>query len=73
MLKNRTAKKVLNLNMNYTGQYIKYYLVALIMAVVLRLIETIHVFIKFNPKYLIISELFGIFRDVFAIGLVMPR
>ncbi len=41
------------------------------MAFILRVIETLHVFIKFNPKNLLASELFGMMRDVFAIGVAM--
>lgn len=53
------------------SQYIKYYLVALTMDFILRAIETLHVYLKFNPKHLFVSELFGLTRDVFALGLVM--
>jgi phosphoglycerol transferase MdoB-like AlkP superfamily enzyme len=41
------------------------------MAFLLRVVETIHVFVKFNPKHLIISELFGFMKDVYQVGLIM--
>jgi uncharacterized sulfatase len=53
------------------NQYYKYFLVAVTIDLVLRLIETIHVFVKFNPKFLLASELFGYMRDVFTIGIML--
>ncbi len=53
------------------SQYFRYYLVAITVNLVLRCIETLHVFLKFNPKNLLLSEFFGILWDTFAIGLFL--
>ncbi|HEX5625944.1 MAG TPA: LTA synthase family protein, partial [Saprospiraceae bacterium] len=53
------------------SQYLKYFLVALAMGLLLRFIETAQVYFKFNPKYLLASEGFGVLRDIFITGLIL--
>ncbi|MBK9721043.1 MAG: sulfatase-like hydrolase/transferase [Saprospiraceae bacterium] len=53
------------------AQYIKYFLVAFAINLVFRIVETIQVYLKFKPANLLISECFGLMRDIFLIGLIL--
>lgn len=53
------------------ASYFSYFIAATVLAAVLRLIETLHLYLRFKPEQLLISELVGCTGDVFIVGLTL--
>lgn len=51
--------------------YFGYFVAATILAAVLRLIETVHLYLRFKPEQLLISEVVGFIGDAFIVGLTL--
>lgn len=57
---------------NFIGNtYFCYFLAAILMTAILRITETIHLYLRFNPAQLFTSELLGWLVDIFQAGLVL--
>ncbi len=53
------------------NSYTNYYIASLIMAGLLRLVESLHVYLRFNPPHLFSSESFGFLSDMVLAGFVL--
>lgn len=51
--------------------YFSYFLAAILVVTMLRIAETLHVYLRFDPKQLLASELVGWLTDIFQCGLVL--
>ncbi|MBK8955287.1 MAG: LTA synthase family protein [Saprospiraceae bacterium] len=51
--------------------YFSYFFAAILTVLMLRTAETLHVYLRFDPKQLFASELLGLVTDIFQCGLVL--
>ncbi len=53
------------------NSYTNYYIASVILAALLRLTESFHVYVRFNPPHLFTSEVYGFLSDLVLCGLVL--
>lgn len=53
------------------NRYFNYFFAACCICFLLRLVETVHVYLRFDPDQLLVSEFIGFIIDLFQIGIVL--